>query len=285
MFDYSSLILVLGERRILLTAIFLVLISVARWLLIRLIRGGADIMTENQRRWINQVKNGFFVVVLLGLAFVWLPEIETFALSITAVAVAFVIATKELILCVSGTVYRASSNLFQVGDWIEIGTHFGEVVDHNLASTTLQEIDRNEYVHTGQSVTLPNSFLLTNSIVNHSFQKRYVFLAFELTTELDANPYGAIEPLTELIKTKSNDFAEVALRYNALIERRSGIDIPGPEPRFTVTTNEIAKPVLKVTVFCPTERACEFQQAVTKEFFGWYFSNRVSGSNIANRTN
>lgn len=281
MIDETTLYLLLGERRILLTAIFMVLISIARWLLVRLIRGGSDILTENQRRWISQVKNGYLVVVLLGLAFVWMPEIETFALSITAVAVALVIATKELILCISGTVYRASSNLFQVGDWVEIGPHFGEVVDHNLGSTTLQEIDRQELTHTGQSITLPNSILFTSSVINHSFQKRYVFLSFELAIEPDANLFDAIEPLKHLIESKSKDFAEVALRYNALIERRSGIDIPGPEARFTVTINEIAKPVLKVTLFCPTDRAREFRQAVTESFFDWYFKNRNSPVNSA----
>lgn len=79
-----------------------------------------------------------------------MPEIETFALSITAIAVALVIATKELILCVSGALYRASSKAFQIGDWIEIGPHFGEVVDHGIGSTTLQVVSRHDCAFTGR---------------------------------------------------------------------------------------------------------------------------------------
>lgn len=258
-----------------MSVLFIVLLLLARWLLIRLIRHGAHILSENQRKWISQVKNGFFIALLLGIAFAWLPELETFALSITAVAVALVIATKELILCLSGTVYRASTNLFQVGDWIEVGPHFGEVVEQSILSTLLQEVDRKEFVFAGQTVAMPNSMLLTHPVINHSLQKSYIFHSFELTTEPDANPFQAIELLSKLIEELISDFSEAAKQHNAVIEKRSGIDIPGPETRFGVRTTDIAKTVLTITIFCPIDRASSLQFDITCAYFDWYFENRI----------
>lgn len=280
MTEFTAIVSAVDIRRIVITAVLILALLVARWLIIRLIRHGAEILNENQRKWISQVRNGLFVVALVGLVFIWLPEIETFALSITAVAVAFVIATKELILCVSGTIYRASTNLFQVGDWIEVGPHFGEVVDQNVASTVIQEVDREDYVFTGHSVSVPNSMLFTHPVINHSFQKRYVFHSFEIITDPDANPFEAIPRLVALLKELSQDFSEAAARYNALVERRTGIDIPGSEPRFTVQTNEIGKQVLKTTIFCPTDKAANIQFAITEAYFGWYYGNRAASAEV-----
>ena len=72
---------------------------VLRVLDVRLIRKQATIVSEQQRRWISHAKNLVFVVILFALIFVWWPELRQFGLSLAAVAVAFVIAAKELFLC------------------------------------------------------------------------------------------------------------------------------------------------------------------------------------------
>lgn len=63
-----------------------------------------------------------------------------------------------------------------------------------------------------------------------------------------------------------------------LVGRRSGVDIPGSDPQFSVHTNDIGKQVLKVTLFCPTPRAASLQFAITKAYFDWYYRKRT-GSN------
>ncbi len=65
----------------------------------------------------------------------WNTEINEFALSLTAIAVAVVVASKEIILCFTGSIQRASSRSFRIGDWIEVGNTRGEVIEHNLMAT------------------------------------------------------------------------------------------------------------------------------------------------------
>jgi small-conductance mechanosensitive channel len=67
------------------------------------------------------------VLLLLGLVLIWAPQLWTFALSLAAVAVEIVVATKEMILCISGSLMRASPRAFSVGDWIEVADVRGEV--------------------------------------------------------------------------------------------------------------------------------------------------------------
>ena len=170
---WSDLIDHLHTNSLVSTVILVAAIGLGRWLLVRLVRGEDIVLHEEQRRWISRIKNGSLTLLVIGLVFVWLPELNTFALSITAFAVAFVIATKELILCVSGTLLRVGSQAYRVGDWIDVNGISGEVVDHSLLSTSVAEIDskHNRYDFTGKTVVLPNSAFLVHHVKNQNFLK------------------------------------------------------------------------------------------------------------------
>ncbi|MEM6908153.1 MAG: mechanosensitive ion channel domain-containing protein [Pseudomonadota bacterium] len=94
---------------------------------------------------------------------IWAPQLRTFALSLTAVAVAIVIATKELILCLSGSAYRTFTQAYVVGDIIETGAHRGQVMEINLLSTKLNELHPREgsIRLSGSSVIVPHSLLFS----------------------------------------------------------------------------------------------------------------------------
>ena len=116
---------------------------------VRVIAGRAlrrrDNLTETvARRWSANVRNVLVLVAVIGLIMIWAPQLRTFALSLTAVAVAIVVATKELILCFSGAAFRTFTRAFSVGDIVEIGSSKGEVVDLNLLALRLREFDERD---------------------------------------------------------------------------------------------------------------------------------------------
>lgn len=49
---------------------------------------------ELRRRWLVYSRNALLMFMLLGLVIIWAEELRTLALSIVAIAVAFVVATK-----------------------------------------------------------------------------------------------------------------------------------------------------------------------------------------------
>lgn len=237
-----------------------------RFVLVYLIKRNRAILTEGRRHWITSVKNFSWLIMIFGLLFIWWPELKNFAFSIAAVTVALVIATKELILCFSGAMLRAGTGAFTIGDWIEVGANRGEVIDFNLFSTTLQELDRspNDYSFTGKTIAIPNSLFLSEPIKNLNFSKRYTFHRFSIAIDAHFNIADIRQWIVTEIDQCSADFIEIARRYNAFIEKRTGIDIPGPEPRIMISTSELAKCIITIVIFCPTEKAGELERHITQ---------------------
>ena len=245
-----------------------------RWLAIRQIRLDSGILKSADRRAISVLHHGALAIVFATIFLIWLPQLQHFVLSITAIAVALVVATKELLLCLIGTVLVRSSRAFVIGDWIAVQDRFGEVIERNLLSTMVQEVEPRGYTYTGRTVVLPNSLFLGASVANQNFLKRYQFHSFRITIEPDAFPFDAEARLEQRIRSLTEPFAEVARRYNHMLELRTGIDIPDAEPSIEFTTNDTAKLVTTMTIFCPTERIVELEKAMVREFFDWYRTNR-----------
>ena len=80
-------------------------------------RSGDPLIMRKRRFTVRALTNALLALALLGI---WLSEIQNVLFSLTAVLVALVVATKELILCVSGSVLRFGGHLFKVGDRIEL---------------------------------------------------------------------------------------------------------------------------------------------------------------------
>ena len=242
----------------------------------RLIRGQQVILSEDRRIWLSRVRNVSVIVGALGLALIWLPSLHAFALSITAFAVALVIATKELILCLSGAVLRTLNRPFEIGDWVEIGSLRGEVVDQTVLATTLQEIGGpvGHYEYSGKTITVPNSVLLTTPVQNQNFFKRWVFLETPVVLDNDVDMLPALPDIEQAVQALFEPHAETAARYTAAIERRSGVDIAEPQPRVSLRTTDIGKQKVAVTLFCPTRSAFEMERAVNAIVLEHYWRRR-----------
>ena len=118
-----------------------------------------------RRRWSVTIRNTLILVSIIGLAIIWAPQLQNFAVSLIAIAVALVLATKELLDCLTGSLLRTASKAYAVGDRIEINGTRGNVVDHNFLTTTLLEIGPGQTSHqyTGRAIVIPNNQLLSHS--------------------------------------------------------------------------------------------------------------------------
>ncbi|MGT2453123.1 mechanosensitive ion channel family protein [Cupriavidus basilensis] len=124
------------------------------------------------RTWTVASRNAVAAVVFLLLLGIWVSELKSVAISLTAFAVALVIGGKELVMCFLGAFLRMMARPFQLGDIVEIGPHSGEVVDMDALTTTLVEI-AGARQFTGSTVQIPNSMLLTVAVRNHSQSGKY----------------------------------------------------------------------------------------------------------------
>lgn len=176
---------------------------------IRVVAGRALRRRENltdtvARRWSANVRNLLVLIAVIGLIMIWAPQLRTFALSLTAVAVAIVVATKELILCLSGAAFRTFNRAFSVGDIVEIGSSKGEIVDLNLLALRLKEFDSREgsVMPTGRTLVLPYSLLFSSPAKVLPHAAIGPTHSFTLTFEPDVDIFS-LRPELEAVSEKA----------------------------------------------------------------------------------
>ncbi len=255
----------LGHDALANTVILVLILLILRVIIIRTITANHEVLSDTRRRWVSIVQNASILLTGLGLIFIWSPQLSTFALSLTAFAVALVIATKEYLLCMIGAVYRATSRPFTVGDWIEIQGMRGEVITEGILTTKLQELGTGSFrfEYTGRLLTLPNSILLTQTVFNETFRKRYLHHRFTVTIDAGVDPTKILAGILPLISEKSAEADRVADRYWSMVRQRTQAELPSREPRVTLETNNLGKISFVVSVFCATADANDLEAVVT----------------------
>lgn len=272
----------------LLTSQFLisVLLVIFAWIgrnaATRLIKAKSSKQGADKRYLMNNTKNVINAILIISLFALWSAELQRFALSIAAFIVAIVLATKEIIQCVVGFIYISSTNPFRVGDWIQTKDYTGEVTATDWAKVTLLELDPHDHSYTGRSVFVPNSQLVTLPIVNLNYMRRYVNHAFSIVRE-DAgfNPFVLKQTLIDNANRYCADFSDVAERYNSLIETRLDIKISGPQPTVTISTTDIGKVRIAMSLFCPTKQAHKIEQKLVEDLMVmWLEHSQLTKANV-----
>lgn len=222
-------------RMLVNTAILVAILIVVRMAVARFIRRTVH-AAELRRKWLVNARNGFLLLLLLGLVLIWGQELRTLALSIVAIAVAFVIATKELILCVSGSVLKGGSSAFAIGDRIQVRDFRGDVIDHSLLATTILEVGpgRNMHLRTGRMVVLPNSLFVSEPVVNERFTERYGFHAFTVPFRRDDDWQGAQRALLEAAERFCEPYLESVRGHMSRLSDRRGLAMPEVDPSVTI---------------------------------------------------
>ena len=255
----------LNNDSVLNTLFLVAFVFLARLVIVRIIKGRTPTLSDNRRRWLSIVQNTSLLLGLLGLVYIWSPQLSSFALSLTAFAVALVIATKEYLLCVVGALYRATSSAFSVGDWIEVQGLRGQVLTEGILSTRLQELGgegaRADF--TGRVLVLPNSMFLTQTVFNESYRKRYLHHRFLITVEPGLDPVPILTKIRTRLAEVNPDQDATAERYWSMVRQRLQTELRSRDPEITVGTSDIGKITFAVTVFCASGKASNIEADIT----------------------
>ncbi len=259
------------------TAVVTGALLILRFFLVRAIKGKAEILDKDQRRWINRINNATTILILICLVFIWAPQLHTFALSLTAVAVAVVLTTKELLMCLTGGFLRATSKPFDIGDWITVDGLTGEVMKITAMTTMVEEIDvvGKTYQFTGRTIQIPNSKFLTVNVENANFIKSHIYYDVPIAVQ-----YAELDPAklrAELENITEKHFAplrEDAVKFNKRVERKAAVDFADPEPQFFVKTTELGHNIFTVRMFVPTQQAARISAEITQDFLSYIHKAR-----------
>lgn len=249
-----------------LTGLLLGLVFLARRVSERRLRRMLTVGVDKRRKYSVNIRNALIFTFLFGAIFIWASEIRTFAVSLVALAVAMVIATKELILCILGAIFRTGTNAHGVGDVIEVNGVRGQVIDQTLLGTTVMEVISSQY--TGRSVTFPNSIMLTLPTYNESYIGRFTVKMLTVPVASDTDWQYAEQLLLEAAQAECAPFLEEVRHHMQHMEGRYGISTPSPEPKVLVTLP--APEVIHLLLRFPTPDHARdrLEQAILRRFLG-----------------
>jgi small-conductance mechanosensitive channel len=255
-------------KQLINTATLIIAFVCFRWGLVHIIGRWNAPRPEDKRRWIVQIKNVSLLILAIGLFGIWMNELRAFAISLVAVAAAFVFGTKEIILCFLGSAYRASAKPFELGDRIEINHVRGEVIDHHMFSTTLMEIGPFQDVaqHSGRQVVIPNSWLLTHQVYNQSIQQEYVLHNMRIPLGHGEDWKKAEELLLHAANQECAPYLEPARWAMVRLGQIQGLDLPRVEPRvnFQIHEGGCVNAILRVPALA--SRISKTEQAIIRQY-------------------
>lgn len=226
--------------------------------------------SEQRRRWVVNIRNTSILLIMLGLAALWAEAVETFGTLVLALGVGFVIGTKELLMCVTGSFLRTVANTYTVGDRIEISGFRGDVIDLTLFTTTLLEVGPGPNLHlrTGRTIVVPNSKLLGDVVVNESFMKQYVVHVFHVPVRLDGDWRKAEEGLLKAAEAECAPFLDEARDYMERLERSHGLQGIPVQPRALLQLTDADKGTIVIRVPAPVGRQGAIEQAIVRRYLG-----------------
>lgn len=236
-----------------LASVALLASLIAAWAITgRALRARDSLSEQVTRRWTANVRNALLLVAVVGLLMIWAPQLRTFALSLTAVAVAIVVATKELLLCLSGSAFRTATRAYSIGDIIEIGANRGEVVDIDLLSTRLREMDRRDgsIRLLGQSAVVPHSLLFSQPARVIARQGMSTLHGFSMVFETGADLFSKLDEVCER--------AASALRE----AREAQVEGDEEEVSVSISTTDLGRLRLELEFATPPREALRLETAI-----------------------
>jgi len=243
-------------------------------LLIRIFSSQTRLPFEIRKRRAIHIRNLMIFIFVIGAIFIWSKEIHALALSFVALAFAIVFSFKEVISSANWEIFRATTNAYTVGDYIEINGMRGVVLDHNFLSTTIQELGpgKNSNQFSGRSVTIPNNTFLTSPLINESYMKEYVLHTLTVPMTADDDWEKAEEILLEAANDECEDYLENARRHFDSLRYKLNIGLSAVEPRVAIEMPEPNKINLVLRFPTPFARKWTKEQAILKKFLRKYKS-------------
>lgn len=259
---------ILFARELISSIFLMVLLITLRVIGVKVINGWHKISGDNKRIWVVHYKNFLYIALILSLIVVWATQLQTFAISVVAVAAALVLATKELIQNLLGGIFHTITRPFKIGDRIEISGVRGDVIDHNFLSTTILEVGPGLLFHqyTGRSIDIPNSVFLGQNLINESFTQKFVVHTFTIPIRREDDWKAAEKILLESAYSICKEFIADAKIHMDKIGRTRNLEPPSVDPRLSISfpSPEILNLVLRVPA--PASKKGKVEQAILREF-------------------
>lgn len=221
-----------------------------------------------KRRSLVVSRNITILLLLFGLAMIWAAQIQTLALSMFAVAAAIVVATKELIMCLSGSILRSVTKQYSIGDYIEINGLRGRVVDINMLNTLMMQIGPNPLIGqlSGKTLSFPNSLLLSHTVRRDNILGDYVIHTVEIPVPIHLDSDEIIGRLKDVLEPLCEPYVPAIKQHLENVQTQKLFITPAAQPRVSRVPHDDKVYNIIVRFASPVAKRLEIQQAILDEF-------------------
>lgn len=154
------------------------------------------------------------IVILISLMLAFGIRPLEFLTSITIVAAAIALLTKEYITNIVNGLIMMFSDQLEIGDKIQIGRHTGFIRDITLINLVLKN-------DSGEIILIPNTMALTSDVVNFSKNNTHqVIFDFEVPSNLDLDLNALEKHLSSPLKNHEDVVLAEGAQLN-VIERKA----------------------------------------------------------------
>ncbi|WGO96571.1 mechanosensitive ion channel [Saccharophagus degradans] len=260
----DRLIEIATSRGLVTTFLILAAAVIGRWTIRRFIVKNDALSPTLKAKWGKLAQNLIVFLTLFALVLEWAPQLRTFALSLTAVAVAIVIALKEIILCLTGAVMRTSSSV-KVGDVIDIQGCKGRAVELTLLSSIIAQLNDDD-LPTGRRITLPNSVFLSNHFATSKANTKLIPLNISFVMEPNYMLANKVKEELGLALNRVWESVQASPAFSQAVSAEFS-DNADFEPTIRLTTANDAKLAFKIHILCAPEDRNNVESNLSESFF------------------
>jgi small-conductance mechanosensitive channel len=232
----------------------------------------SDMSDDERRRRTAQLRNRMSLVTLSALYLLWATEIQTLTVSMGALAVAFVIAAKDVVLAILGGVVRITTRRFEVGDRVLVKGARGDVLETTLLYTKLLELSSgycsNQY--TGSTLVIPNSVLITDTVTIERIRSKDIVLN---RLKLPVYPHGsdiaaAANSLILAANQACNPYitCKQAQEYLSVQPQHIKASIAAANPSVAISVDTNAQWWLELQCIVPLNEQLQIEQEITTAY-------------------
>lgn len=118
-----------------------------------------------------------YIVILVFITALFADRLKQVGFAFGLVGAGVVVALQDVIASLAGFVAIGFSNLYRVGDRIQVNETKGDVVDISVMRTTIMETGNwvSGDLYNGRLVQIPNSAVLKGVVFNYSQKFRFVW--------------------------------------------------------------------------------------------------------------
>jgi small-conductance mechanosensitive channel len=130
-----------------------------------------------------------YIAAVIFLAILFVDRLGRVSFALGVAGAGLVVSLQDVIASFAGWIAIGLSNLYRVGDRIQIGETKGDVIDVSFTRTTIVETGNwvGSDLYNGRVVRIPNSAALKGPVFNYSQGFRFVWdeIKVEFTTDSD----------------------------------------------------------------------------------------------------